>query len=152
MEYFIIAIIAVALSATSLAVALCTALSLRKKVSALLDELSMALLARKKSKKVKRYILLKVVCSEEADIKAFMMDFENRVSKLLGGIERMGCSLTIASVSKISNRMIIRVTGDYQCFKKVLVALSIQHILFGGCVAIPIRTSGLFSRLRKWIY
>lgn len=145
-------IIAIALSAASITITLYVALHLRRSIFALVDELAIALLSRKKSRKVKRYILLKAVCSEETDVKAFVKDFEKRVSKLLGDVERMGCSLTIATISKNSNRMIIRVVGDYGCFKRVLVALSIQHILFGDCVAVPIRTSGLFSRLRRRIY
>jgi RNase P/RNase MRP subunit POP5 len=150
LEY--LSIIAIALAVASMLIAIYITLSLKKSVGVLLDELAVALLIRKKSRRVKRYILLKTVCSEDADVKTFIRNFEQRISKLLGDIGRIECSLTIASISKTSNRMIVRVLGDYRCFKRVLMALSIQHILFGDCIAIPVRTSGLFSRLRKWIY
>ncbi len=131
---------------------LAIALPIRRELGALIDELAPALLVRRKSKRVKRYILVKVVCNDKANIVQFIKEFEKRLLRLVGELEKLECDVTVASISRASNRMIVRVRGDYRCFKRALVALSIQHIVFGDCIAIPIRTSGLISRLRKLLY
>ncbi|MEL9939429.1 MAG: Rpp14/Pop5 family protein [Ignisphaera sp.] len=143
--------IAVALSLASLATSIVYAYKVRKYVSTLLDELSLSLLTRRKSKRVKRYVLLKFVCNDKTDLKSFVNGLEKTVARFLGELDKIDCSITVASVSTASRRAIIRVAGDYRCVKRVLVALSIQHILFDGCIVVPLRTSGLLSRLRKML-
>lgn len=144
-------LVAIALSLASLAISIFYSYKVRRYISTLLDELSMALLMKRRSRRVKRYILVKFVCSDETDLKSFVKGFEKTVTRLLGELDKIDCGITVASISTASRRAIIRVTGDYRCVKRVLVSLSIQHILLGGCIAIPVRTSGLLSRLRKML-
>ena len=147
----LIILIVFALSITSLAIALKSLYMLKKYTALFIDELSTAILTRKKSRRVKRYILLKIVCNEDANPKIFIYDLHKRLSKFLGELDKIDCGITVAAFSKDSGRAILRVVGDYRCVKRVLVALSIQHIVFGDCIAIPIKTSGLLSRLRKFL-
>ncbi|MDK6029270.1 Rpp14/Pop5 family protein [Ignisphaera sp. 4213-co] len=146
-----ISIVAIAIALASLVIVFAYTHRMWKYISMLLDELSIAMLVRKKSRKVKRYILVKFICKDKTDLKSFVKSLENMFTKLLGELDKIDCGITVASISTDSSRAIIRVVGDYRCLKRVLITLSIQHILFEGCIVVPIKTSGLMSRLRKML-
>lgn len=117
----------------------------------LIDEFGLALIARKKHRRVKRYILAKVVCLDGIDAKKLVEEIESSVNSFLGHAVKLNCSLTLLSYRSDLNRAIFRVVGSGMCVKYALVALSLQHLVSRSCIVIPIRTSGLLSRIRKFV-
>ena len=148
MEYYaIIAYLALALSVATTAFTLIVIPRVYRYVKLLVDELGVAVLSRKRYRKVKRYILVKFVCLDNS-YESLANTVKQRVAELLGPILRHRCSVDVVSYRSSSRRAILRVRGETVCVVYTLLALSIQHIGGGSCIAIPIRTSGLISRLR----
>jgi RNase P/RNase MRP subunit POP5 len=145
-----IAFISLAISLTSIVIVIILYRDIYQAVNNLIDELGIALIARKKYRRIKRYILAKVICRDNVDIRKLSEDVERSVNSLLGRILKMNCSLTIISFRPDLNRAIFRVVGDGMCSKYCLLALSLQHFISESCIIIPLKTSGLLSRLRKF--
>ena len=102
------------------------------------------------SRRVKRYVLVKVVCFSDVPANVFMETLVKRLYKVLGPALRTRCGLALANYRSDIGKAIVRVSGDPFCVKAVLVALTLMHMVEDtGCVCIPLKTSGLLTRLRK---
>ena len=103
-------------------------------------------------RRTKRYILFKFVCIDSIDLEEFSKKIISHIYAALGPTMRMKCGLALVAARPDLGRGIIRVSGDPVCVKYVLAAMSIRHIVDGiPCLIIPVRTSGLVSRLRKFL-
>ena len=103
-------------------------------------------------RRVKRYVLLKIVCLSDVSIEQFSKALISHIYKTLGPSLRIKCGLTLIAARPDLNRAIIRVSGESECVKQVLLALSIRHLVDDiPCLTIPLRTSGLVSRLKKYL-
>lgn len=142
---------ALILSILSIATTILTVTRLYKGIEVLIQELGVGVLTRKKYRRVKRYILVKFICLESNDYKALSNYIKNTLYSMLGPILRHRCSIDIITYRPNTGRAIIRVRGEAICVTYTLLALSVQHLKqgLGSCIAIPIRTSGLISRLRR---
>ncbi len=145
-----IALASLILSLTSIAIAVLLYRDVRYVLNSLIDEFGLALIARKRYRRIKRYILVKMVCHDGIDIRRFGEDLEKRISSFLGPVVKMDCGLTLISFRPDLNRAIFRVVGSSICVKYSLIALSLQHFASEGCIVVPLRTSGLLSRIRKF--
>ena len=145
-----IVFVSLILSAVSITTVILLYKYINRVVSSLIDEFGMALIARKRYRRVKRYILAKVICGEDVDVERMNKDIERSINSLLGSITRMDCNITLISLRPDLNRAIFRVIGNSICIKYSLLALSLQHLTTGNCIIVPLRTSGLLSRIRKF--
>ncbi len=146
-----IALASLVLSLTSIVIVVLLYRDIYRSISSLIDEFGLTLTTRRRYRKVKRYILAKVICSDNIDVKKLGEDIKRHVNSFLGQVVRMECNLTILSLRPDVNRAIFRVVGSSICIKYSLVALSLQHLVAGSCIVIPLRTSGLLSRIKKFI-
>jgi len=109
-----------------------------------------AVASRRRAKRVKRYVLLKVVCLDGAPPDEFARELTSKLYSALGPVLAAKCGIALAAFRKDLGRAIIRVSGDPRCVSHVLLALSTLHVLENSrCLAIPLRTSGCLTRLRK---
>ena len=107
-------------------------------------------LSREKSKRIKRYVLLKVVCIDSEDPDKLFKELVQRVYTALGPALMARCGLALVAYRRDLGRAILRVSGSPDCVKHVLLALSMLHVLEDSrCLAVPLRTSGCLTRLRK---
>ncbi|ADM28080.1 hypothetical protein Igag_1275 [Ignisphaera aggregans DSM 17230] len=143
------------LSIVAIAIAIISIVTIRyiyRYLYNLLEELDIStIISRKKSKRVKRYIAIKILCPEETDIVTYIKSLSRDINELLGPIGRIRCGVTLISFRADKRRAILRVVGYSECVKHVLLILSIQHLLKNQCIAIPIKTSGLLTRIRKFV-
>lgn len=103
-------------------------------------------------RRVKRYILFRFVCFDETYIHEFSKKFTSHIYAFLGPLIKARCSISIITIRSDLGRGIIRVSGDSECVKYVLTAMSLRHIVDNiPCLVIPLRTSGLVSRLRRYL-
>ncbi len=103
-------------------------------------------------RRMKRYVLLRVVCFEDVPIESFVKELVSKLYNCMGIALRARCGLALAAYRPDLGRAILRVSGDPQCLKFVLLTLSLRHFLDNvPCIAIPLRTSGLLTRLRKYL-
>ncbi len=107
----------------------------------------------RRSRRIKRYVLLKVVCLDPSiDMDMFIKSLTKHIRSSMGSTTRFRCDIALISYSVENGRAILRVTGDSLCLDLVLATLSIRHFIDRvSCLTIPIRVSGLVSRLRKFI-
>lgn len=146
--YTAIVCIALVLSIASISVASYTLYKMYRYVETLIDELGYSLIVRRRHRRVKRYILVKFICPKE-DFEMFSSTIKQRIYSFIGPLMRNRCSIDVVSYRPRSSRAIIRVRGEALCVVYTLLALSLQHIGSDtGCIVIPLRTSGLISRLR----
>lgn len=143
--------IALALSVASIAITSVVLLRLYSYMKTLIDELGASVIMHKRYRRVKRYILVKFVCVDNDDYRLLANHIRDSVYTIIGPLLRHRCNIDIVSYKPGSKRAIVRVRGEAICVKYTLLALSIQHIgkERNRCIAIPIRTSGLISRLRR---
>ena len=103
-------------------------------------------------RRVKRYILFRFVCFDETYTHEFIKRFTSHIYAFLGPLIRTRCGISIITIRSDLGRGIIRVSGDSECVKYVLAAMSLRHIIDDiPCLVIPLRTSGLVSRLRRYL-
>ncbi|MEM4513740.1 MAG: Rpp14/Pop5 family protein [Ignisphaera sp.] len=142
---------ALILSILSMAILAFTLPRIHKQVRQLIEEFAISMLTRRKYRRVKRYILVKFLCIDEEDYNVLSNRIKSSIYSFLGHMLRHKCSIEVISYKQASRRAIIRVRGEAICVTYTLLALSIQHLKneLGSCIAIPIRTSGLISRLRR---
>ncbi len=118
----------------------------------ILEELDIpTIISRKKSKIIKRYIAIKILCPEETSIVTYIKSLSRDIDELLGPIGKIRCGVTLISFRADKKRAILRVVGYSECVKYVLLILSIQHVLKNQCIVVPIKTSGLLTRIRKFV-
>ncbi|MCS7111114.1 MAG: hypothetical protein N3E36_06910 [Sulfolobales archaeon] len=146
-----IALASLILSLASIVVVALLYRDVRHIATNLINEFGLALTIRKRYRRMKRYILAKVVCLDNIDAKKLGEDIEKAVNSFLGHVVKLDCSLTLLSFRSDLNRAIFRVVGSSACVKYSLVALSLHHLASGSCIVIPIRTSGLLSRVRRFV-
>ncbi len=148
-------IILLIISIAAITIAIISIMMIRhiyKYLYSILEELDIpTIISRKKNKRIKRYIAIKILCPEEANIATYIKSLSRDINDLLGPIGRIRCGITLISFRTDKRRAILRVTGYSECVKYVLLILSIQHLLRGQCIAIPIKTSGLLTRIRKFV-
>ncbi len=115
----------------------------------LLDEIGFHIVLHKKYRRIKRYVLVKFVCLDSG-FETLSEHVKQSIDKLLGPILRYRCNVDIVSYRPEKKRAIIRVRGEAICVIYTLLALTIGHLEkdSDSCIAIPIRTSGLISRLK----
>ena len=107
---------------------------------------------RRRHRRVKRYILLKVVCIQGGDLDEELRSLVKHIQRVLGPELSTRCGVALVAYRRDPGRAIIRVSGASDCVKHVLSALALKHIVGAGkCLAVPIRTSGLLTRLRKML-
>lgn len=116
----------------------------------LVDEVGLHIVMHKRYKRVKRYVLVKFLCIDNS-FERLTEDIEQAIDRLLGSILRSRCSIDVVSYRPEKKRAILRVQGESVCVIYTLLALTIQHLEKDrdSCIAIPIRVSGLISRLRR---
>lgn len=143
--------IALTLSVLSLVITILMISRVYKNIELLINEFGLSLLTRKKYRRVKRYILVKFICSDNNDYKTLPNYIKNSIYMFLGPLLKHRCSIDVVSYRPSTGRTIIRVRGEAICVTYTLLALSIQHLKqsLRSCIAIPIRTSGLISRLKR---
>ncbi|MEM0371402.1 MAG: Rpp14/Pop5 family protein [Ignisphaera sp.] len=119
-------------------------------IKALLDELGLHIALHKKYRRVKRYILVKFICLDNG-FEILSEHIKHSLNKLLGPILRYRCNVDVVSYRPEKKRAIIRVRGEAICVTYTLLALTINHLerSSDSCIAIPIKTSGLISRLKR---
>lgn len=146
----IVAYIALILSIISIVIMSVTLLKTYKYIKTLVDEIGISVITHKRYRKVKRYILIKFLCINN-NYTSLADYIRYSVYKTLGPILRHRCDVDVISYRPSSRRAILRVRGEAVCVLYTLLALSIQHISdeTRTCIAIPIRVSGLISRLRR---
>lgn len=146
----IVTYIALILSIISIALIVIAIIKVGKYVKTLIDELGLCVVTRKKHRRIKRYILVKFFCLDN-NLEDFSKHVEQSINKFLGPLLRYKCSINIISYKPDKKRAIIRVRGEAICVTYTLLALTIQHLKenMSSCIAIPIKTSGLLSRLRR---
>jgi len=106
----------------------------------------------RRCRRVKRYILFRFVCFDGAQAHEFSKRFTDHIYAFLGPLIKTKCGISIVAIRSDLGRGIIRVSGDSECVKYVLAAMSLRHIIDGiPCLTIPLRTSGLVSRLRRYL-
>ena len=106
-------------------------------------------LPSRRFRRIKRYVLVKVVCLD-GEPEPLVRELTQRVYSVLGPALMARCGLALVAYRKDLGRAIIRVSGDPQCVKHVLMALSMMHVLEKSkCLAVPLRASGCLTRLRK---
>lgn len=150
--YDIVLAIALALSLTSVIMVAITLLRTYSHVKTLIEELGNSIIIRKRYKRVKRYILVKFLCLEDKDSYTLFADIiKQHIYSTLGFILKHKCSIDVVSFRPNNKRAVLRVRGEASCVLYTLLALSIQHIEKSNhvCIVIPIRTSGLISRLYR---
>ncbi|MEM1644861.1 MAG: Rpp14/Pop5 family protein [Ignisphaera sp.] len=147
----LVCLIALILSILSISIIAVTIPHIQKQTKQLIEEFAVSMLTHKKHRRVKRYILVKFLCLDKEDYNILSTRIKNCIYAFLGPILRHKCSIEVVSYRPTSRRAIIRVRGEAVCVTYTLLALSIQHLKnsLGSCIAIPIRTSGLISRLRR---
>lgn len=147
----ILVYITLALSIISIIIASTTLLRLYNYIKILVEEFGASAIVHKKYRRIKRYILVKFLCLENHDYKLLANHIRDDIYTFLGPLLRHRCSIDIISYKPSSKRAIVRVRGEAICVIYTLLALSIQHLGRepSKCIAIPIRTSGLISRLRR---
>lgn len=147
-----LAVASIILAAVALFLALQNRQMLWKYMEPIIDELTPSALTRKRTKRVKRYLLVKAVCSEGSTARQLAEDLSKGLQLAMGLAHRTRCEVSLISFRRDAGKAIIRVVGDGNCVKEVLLTLSIQHLLLGGCILVPLKTSGLLSRLRKALH
>lgn len=143
--------IALAFSIISIVIASTILLRLYNYMKILVEEFGATIVVRKKYRRIKRYILVKFLCLENQNYKLLANHIRDSVYTFLGPLLRHKCSIDVISYRPSTKRAIVRVRGEAICVIYTLLALSIQHLGKEPtkCIAIPIRTSGLISRLRR---
>jgi RNase P/RNase MRP subunit POP5 len=149
--YSLLTWIALAMSTLSIAITILAIPRVYREIEQIISELGTAVLTRRKYRRVKRYILVKFLCLDSNDYRDLSNYLKKSIYSLLGPVLKHRCNIELISYRADTGRAIIRVRGEAICVPYTLLALSIQHInhLLGSCIAIPIRTSGLLSRLRR---
>jgi RNase P/RNase MRP subunit POP5 len=149
--YNVLIWIALTMSILSIAIIILTVSRVYRNIELLVSELGISILTHKRYRRVKRYILVKFLCFDNNDYKTLSNYVKNSIYSLLGPVLRHRCSIEVISYRPNTGRAIIRVRGEAICVTYTLLALSIQHLkhTLGSCIAVPIRTSGLISRLRN---
>jgi len=149
--------IATALAAASIGIAvagLITSIAALRTVRSLrsVKEPSEAVYGRRRHRRVKRYILLKIVCIETGSVEEELRELVKHIHRVLGPELSTRCGIALVAYRRDLGRAIIRVSGASDCVKHVLAALALKHIVGAGkCLAVPVRTSGLLTRLRKML-
>uniref|UniRef100_A0A7C2VH68 RNase P component 2 n=1 Tax=Ignisphaera aggregans TaxID=334771 RepID=A0A7C2VH68_9CREN len=149
--HYAVAWIALLVSVASLAISIAVLFRVYSYVRVLVEEFGKSLVAVKKHRRVKRYILVRFLCIDNQDYNTLENEIKNSVYSFLGPILKSRCSVDIISYRPESRRAIIRVRGEAVCVTYTLLALSIQHLRknMRNCITIPVRTTGLISRLRR---
>ncbi len=153
MLYLLLLYLCLGISVASLAVAVLALYTSAKRQRIVRETvLSREVYGSRHYRRTKRYILFRFVCFDSIDLEEFAKRIVSHIYAALGPTMRMKCGLALVTVRPDLGRGIIRVSGDPACVKHVLAAMSIRHIVDGiPCLIIPVRTSGLVSRLRKYL-
>ncbi len=142
------ALIAMALSLAAVALSILSVVLCSRRARTMLIKAGSSA-KRSQRRRVKRYVLVKVVCFD-ADAESFVKELTRSVYRALGPVLSARCGLALAAFRNDLGRAILRVSGEADCVRYVLAALSTLHILFDArCIAIPLRVSGCLTRLRK---
>jgi len=93
---------------------------------------------------------MKVVCLDDADVEQFSKELIHNLYRALGPVLSARCGIALVAFRRDLGRAIVRVSGEADCVRYVLAAISTLHALLNvRCLAIPLRVSGCLTRLRK---
>jgi len=154
MTFSVLEYLSMLLSVVSIAIAITSLyLTYRRAYVTRLTKLSNRnIYGSRRYKRVKRYILFRFVCFDETHVSEFSKRVTSHIYAFLGPLIKTRCGISMVTVRSDLGRGIIRVSGDSECVKYVLTAMSLRHVVDGiPCLVIPLRTSGLVSRLRRYL-
>lgn len=101
---------------------------------------------------VKRYVLLKAVCSEDVDTRKLRNLLSDVVRRVGGHLYYSLCSTDLIMFNPSNSRLLVRIRGPHFCARMFLWLISVVHLAEENpCIFAPLRTSGLLTRLRRMI-